>query len=330
MLRTCLTLGAITGQAFHIDRIRAGRSTPGLKAQHLAAVRAAADLCAARLEGDALGSRELVFTPQAPVQPHRYHFPIQTAGAAMLVLHTTLLPLSLTEGESEIRYGGGTHVPHAPTLEHVEGVYLPVLVRMGLHAQLVPSRLGFFPRGGGELLLRVVPGSVTALDLSERGRLQQIRGHVSFSGLPAHVGERGVAALRQGLAGFIPTDRLELQARELPSPGQGAAVSITVGCETGLAGFSSLGERGKPIERVAEEACREFRRWHASGAAVDEHLADQLVPPLALAEGESRWTAPDVTEHLRSVLWTAQQFLPIEYAIEDRLVRLQGAGNRRW
>ncbi len=333
VIRTSLSLAAITGQAVEFRNVRARRSKPGLQPQHLAAVRAAASLCAAELEGDAVGSSRVRFRPQAPVAAGNYRFEIGTAGATNLVAQTVLLPLSTAGAPSTVRITGGTHVPHSPPAEYLEAVYLPALRRADLEAEISYERLGFYPRGGGYLLLHISPSpllplSPSALDLTDRGKLRDLTAYIVTAGLPDHVAERGAATVERYMKSIGRTVRIE--RRDRPSLSAGAAVILAAEGEGGLAGFTSLGERGKPMEKVAEQACDEFLAWWKTGAAMDEHLADQLVLPLALAPGESRWTTPTVTEHLRTVLWVTQHFLPIRFTLEEppnapAVVMLRGA-----
>lgn len=316
ILRTSLSLSVLTGRPVEIGRIRAGLSKPGLQPQHLAAVRAAAALCAARLEGDAVGSTRLRFAPQAPATPGNYHFDIGTAGAATLVTQTVLLPLALAGAESHVTVRGGTHVPHSPTVEYLEHVYAEVLGRHGLTATLESPRAGFFPKGGGLVQTEIAPASLQAIDLTERGDLHVLTVYIVTAQLPPSVGERGGVAARHRLRGIGVEPVIVM--RDAPSTGPGAAVVIIAECENSVAGFSAIGDRGKPMERVAEEACAEFQAWWQSGAACDEHGADQWVLPMALVPETSRWTTSRLTEHLRTVVWAVSQFLPVETALEER------------
>jgi RNA 3'-terminal phosphate cyclase (ATP) len=331
ILRTSVSLAAMTGQAVEIERIRAGRTRPGLQPQHLTAVRAAASLCDARLEGDAPGSGRLLFAPQSTPRPDRYDFSIGTAGATTLVTQTVLLPLARQGAGCHVTVSGGTHVPHAPAAEYLEAVYLPVLRSAGLDARFSYRQAGFYPRGGGEVAIEILPGTpLRPLDLTDRGKLRELTAFIVTATLPGHVGERGERAVEEY---FRRVGRVaSVERRDRASPGAGAAVVLVATCEGGIAGFTALGARGKPMEQVAEEACDAFMAWWKSDTACDEHLADQLVLPLALAAGESRWTTPSVTEHLRTVLWVTQQFLPIEFTLEETpegpgTVTLRGAGS---
>lgn len=313
ILRTSLALSAITGRAVEVVRIRAGRARPGLQPQHLAAVRAAAALCAAEVLGVAPGATELVFRPTRPVQAGEYRLEIGTAGAATLLAQAVLVPLALAPAASSVTVTGGTHVPHAPHAEYLLGTYLPALRLAGLAVAGRCPVPGFLPRGGGRLELSTEPGAVQPLQWRERGRLRHLRAVIRTSALPDHVAERGAAAVSRWMKGIGRTVEVSICRDE--GAGPGAAVTLCAVCEQGLAGFSALGERGRPMELVAESACTSFLRWWRSGAAVDEFLADQLVLPLALAAGASEWTAPAATAHLRTVLPLVEQFLPVRGTI---------------
>jgi len=315
VIRTALALAAMTGKGIEISNIRAGREKPGLQPQHLTAVQLAADLCAAQMVGAALGSISLRFVPRALVCAGTYARNIGTAGATALVLQTALLPLVRADSPSQVRLTGGTHVSHAPSLDYLEAVYGPALRRMGLQARINVTRAGFLPRGGGEVLLEVAPAELRPLELVTRGALRKLTTIITTSGLPAHVAERGAGAVTEEIGKMGLRRQLTIEARDLPSNGPGAAVLLAAECTAGNAGFIALGARGLPIEQVAASACRDFAAWWATEAACDEHLADQLVLPAALAGGESRWTTPKVTEHLRTVIWLVEQFLPMRFSI---------------
>ena len=328
IIRTAVSLSALTGQAVEITNIRAGRSKPGLQAQHLTAVRAAAALCGAALRGAELGSQYVRFTPGVPSDAPSFDFAVGTAGATGLVAQTVLVPMTFPSGETrQAEITGGTHVPNAPTADYLAAIYAPLLARMGVTAKVSMSRAGFFPKGGGALHLRVNGSLQSPIDLTERGKLKRLRLTITTAQLPSHVAERGQNALRKELRGYgVPVIP---EIRELESSGPGAAILLTAECENGLGGWSSVGERGKPMERVAGEVLRDFQKWYATETGADAHLADQLVLPCALVPAESRWTTPEITEHLRTVLWVTAQFLPVEYAIESRedgsgLVRMRG------
>ena len=179
ILRTGLSLATITGQSVRIERIRANRSKPGLAAQHLTSVRAAATLCQAQVSGDTLGSMTLEFRPTRPPQAGQYTFDVTearvggSAGAVTLILQTILMPLVLANGSSQVILKGGTHVAWSPPVTYIEEVYLPTLKQLGVEAEVKLNAWGWYPRGGGEVKLQVTGSQQTlnGLQLLERGVL---------------------------------------------------------------------------------------------------------------------------------------------------------------
>ena len=319
VLRSSLALAAITGQALRIEAIRAGRRKPGLQPQHLTAVRAAARVCGAAVEGDRLDSQALTFTPQQAPQAGRYAFDVAqaakggSAGAVSLILQTVLPPLALAGGPSEVTLVGGTHVPWSPPFDYIKRVLLPTLARAGIAARVHLEKWGWYPLGGGIVKATIEgaaggPGALRGLDLRERGKLLRVRGLAVSSGLPKHVREREAGTLVQVLRANRLNPRVDTM--EGDSKGLGTAVFLWAECENALAGFTALGERGKPAERVAEDAAQELLAYLAGDAAVDRHLADQLVLPLSFAAGPSQWTTVAVTHHLLTAAWVVNQFFP--------------------
>ncbi len=330
VLRTGLTLAVLTGKPVRIEHIRAGRKKPGLRPQHLTAVRAAAAVCRAHLEGDELSSQALTFAPGGPARPGDYTFDVAeaarrgSAGSVSLVLQTVLLPLALADGTSHITLRGGTHVPWAPPVPYLEHVFLPPLARMGVHTQVELMRWGFYPAGGGEIRVQIVghKGPLHPILLTKRGELQRVWGTAAVMNLPAHIPQRMATRAHNVLAeaGL----QAQVEPRRLRGIGPGAGLFLFAEYAHVTAGFTAYGRKGLPAERVAEAACKDLLAYHRSVAPVDPHLADQLVLPMALAQGESQIVPSQVTSHLLTNVRLVRQFLARELSIELNTLVVKG------
>jgi RNA 3'-terminal phosphate cyclase (ATP) len=330
ILRTCLSLATITGQSVRIDRIRAGRKKPGLAAQHLTSVWAAAKLCQAQVSGDTLGSMTLEFMPTCPPQAGQYTFDVTearqggSAGAVTLILQTILIPLALANGSSKVILKGGTHVAWSPPVTYVEEVYLPTLRQLGVQAEVKLNAWGWYPRGGGEVELWVTGKRkpLSDLQLLERGALRQIRGLAVVTELPAHIPQR----MANRAANLLQQANLPAQIEPVRERGiaPGAGIFLTAEYEHGRAGFSALGGRGIPAERVAETAVQELLDFHTRAVPVDPYLGDQLLLPLALSSETSQYRVASISKHLTTNAWVIEQFKLANIAIEEdnQLVRV--------
>jgi RNA 3'-terminal phosphate cyclase (ATP) len=335
ILRTSLSLAAITGRSVRIDRIRANREKPGLAIQHLTGVRAAAALCQAKTTGDhpkgktaepRVGSTQLEFIPSQSIQAGRYTFDVAqtvgtgSAGAVTLILQTVLLPLALTQGESIVTLRGGTFIPWSPPAPYIEQVYLPFLQQMGVQATVKLEAWGWYPRGGGELSLQVSGngggvGSLQPLHLLERGDLHQVKGLAIATELPSHIPQR-MANRAQNLL-----EQAQLKAQVKPQRergiGPGTGIFLMAKYEHTQIGFGAVGKIGLPAEEVAAIATQEFLAFHENGAPVDVHLADQLLLPAALASEPSQYRAAEISTHLITNAWVIEQFGLAKVAIDS-------------
>ncbi|MBJ6802528.1 RNA 3'-terminal phosphate cyclase [Geomonas propionica] len=319
VLRSALSLSCLTGQAFHIYNIRKNRSKSGLMRQHLMAVQAAERISTASVAGDRLGSPELSFLPDS-ITPGEYSFDIGTAGSATLVLQTVIPPLLAARKTSRVTVIGGTHVPFSPSWNYFEEVFWPAIGRLGVRGETHALSFGFYPKGGGRVGCTVEPAEVLAPCLvRERGRLIRLRMVSAVGNLPKTIAERqlhaALAALKGKLERGLPMD---IETRELTILGQGTFIFIKAEYEHAVAGFTALGERGKPAETVGAEVAREFLEHHESGEPIDPHLADQLVLYLARGTGGSLFRTSRVTSHLQTNLLVAGYFLKLACRLEGR------------
>ena len=320
ILRTALTLSMITGTPFCIERIRAKRKKTGLLRQHLTAVEAAAAICGAKVTGAAIGSLSLHFSP-GKIRGGDYRFAIGTAGSCTLVLQTVLPALWFADGESTVEVSGGTHNPAAPPADFLIRCWLPLLWKMGVNMEIELLRHGFYPAGGGKVKARVSPvtGPLLPLNLTTRGgELSSTCAIGVVAGLPADIAKREMTRAASQLG---PLDE---GLRVLPSSeGPGNVLMIELAYPAVTEMFSACGERGLQAKAVADKAAKEARLFRDSQAAVGEHLADQLLLPLALA-GRGEFTTHIASSHLTTNREVIERFLPIQFKLaeSDGIVRI--------
>lgn len=311
ILRSSLGLSLVTGRPVRLTKIRAGRKRPGLRPQHLAAVRAAAEVGRADVRGAELDSRELIFRPSA-VRPGDYTFEVQTAGSMTLVVQTVLPALLRAEQPSRLRLTGGTHNPMAPPYDFLDRVYFPLVERMGPRVERSLSKAGFYPKGGGRFEVGITPArKLEPLFLTERGEVTARRARCLVARLPEHVAERELAAV----AAALGWHEHELHVEQPRSRGPGNALLLEVECEHSRELFTAFGEKGRPAAAVADDAVGQLRRWLDADVPVGEYQADQLLVLLALAGGGAFRTHA-LSLHAQTQVDLLPRFLPIAIEVD--------------
>jgi len=322
ILRTSLALSAILKKPFEITGIRAHRKPPGLKPQHLAGVKAVAEMTQATVKGAALKSQTLQFTP-GDLRGGSYVFDVaeetSSAGSITLLLQTVYPPLLFSPTGAKLILKGGTHVEWSPSFDYFQEIFLPATARMGAAAVFHINTWGWYPVGGGVVGGEIKPiKKLKSLQLTSRGRLKRLKASLILSNLPLSILERQRQRLQEkfGMLNLEP----EIETHQVPSPGRGCAIFLLAEFEGGRAGFSSLGARGKPAERMVDEVYEAFKDYDETEGCIDAHLADQLLLFMALAEGVSSFTTSHLTQHLFTNVEVIQKFLPVRFEIqkEDR------------
>lgn len=298
IIRTAVACAALTGQSIEIDHIRAGRSNPGLKNQHLAAIQAVAATCNADVRGATIGSKHLIFKP-GPVRRAEVKVDTGTAGAVPLIIQAWL-PVALVHGGT-LTVNGGTEVQGAPTIDYLEHLLLRVLRHHGAEITLDLLKRGYFPAGGGTVKVTVAPSTLDPIWISKS--LKRSTGICSSAaGLPRHVVERQMSAAERAMR-EIPDIGTPEQLIDLRAEG-GPGSSCTVWA--GTHGGSMLGRRGLPAEKVGAEAVAILQEERVAGGDVDQYLADQLLVYLAMAGG--KYTTGRFTLHAETMLWLLDLF----------------------
>ncbi len=338
IIRTAVALSAVTGTEVTISNIRSNRPKPGLKAQHMTAISTAADMTGARVSGLKPGSTDLTFSP-GDISGGHYNIDIGTAGSITLLLQCLMPVASAAQEPVSLDITGGTDVAWSPPIDYMAHVLLPVLSAMGLKCSIDLYRRGYYPRGGGRVTAVIHPSALRAVDLDKEtetdakkeGEMEKdtekeiekewggrkvkgpciVAGISHSSNLPPHVMQRQADAAAEALEKAGYSSSIDTWAANSPSTGSG----ITLWC--GYTGGSALGKRGLPAEKVGKAAAGEIIAEMGSWAAVDVHLADQLIPYMGLAGGGS-FTVREVSGHTKTNIWVVEQFLGVEFRIEEK------------
>lgn len=324
IVRSSLTLSMLTGRPVHIRKVRHGRRKPGLLRQHLTAAKAAAEISDGRLGDARLGAAELRFTPSR-VRGGRYDFSVGSAGSAMLVLQTVLLPLCLADEPSELVLEGGTHNPWAPTFDFLDRAYLPVLCSMGPTVRAELERPGFYPAGGGRVRVEIEPvRSFTPIELLERGEVVERRAVAVVSNLSPSIARRELAAVQKAMSWDDDCLRAEV-VEGGRGPGNVLRLEIRSESDSGTVSevFTGFGRKQASARQVAREACSEAKRYLAAGAPVGIYLADQLILPMAIA-GRGRFKTLSPSRHTLTQIDLLRQFRG------DVPITAEKAGSSQW
>jgi len=329
ILRTALSLAAVTGRAFAVSRLRANRLKPGLRPQHMEATRALAELCKAEVVGCELDSTALEFRPTHRAAAGTWTFDIGTAGSAPLLLQTLCYPLALAGAESQLTLRGGTHQDQSPTFHYLALVWGPALARLGFPVELALRAAGFYPEGGGEFTALVRPAHpMPPLDLPHRGMLLDTEVVSVVAGLELAVAERQAERAGRRLRDM----GVSAEVRCVPAPARlsrGSHLLVVANFERTRSGHGAVSAQGRNPEAVADAAIDGFAAFLAGRAAVDRHLGDQLLVPASLVAAGlvpappgvvpvTRFTVREVTKHLVTNAEVVRRFLPVSIDVGGR------------
>ncbi len=316
VLRTSLSMAVLTKRPFRLTNIRAGRSKPGLRPQHLTAVHAAAAVSAAQVKGAALNSQTLEFQPQSAPRGGEYRFDVSdaaqggSAGAVTLILQAIMWPLLFADGAARIVLLGGTHVPFSPPFHYLSEVALPAFARLGARVEISLQDWGWYPVGGGQVTAVIHPTThLQATDFAPTPA-RHVHGLAAVTNLPAHIPQR----MARRAHNLLVDAGLQPSIHPLRETGRGPGAGIMLWVAGG--GATSLGRKGLPADKVAETAVAHIRSFMDNKVAVDQYLADQLLIPLALANGRSSFTTAAITQHTLTNAALLRRWLDVEIQID--------------
>lgn len=318
ILRTAISLSAITGKPIEVSNIRANRTNPGLRPQHLAGIRIIADLFNAKSENLKVGAEWIRFSPSDKFEGGSIKFDIGTAGSIPLILMTVVPAVSLSNNSLQIEVTGGTDVKASPTIDYIKHIVAKSYLSIGPKFSVDVLKRGYYPKGGGVVQCTIKPCKTPGtIELLATEYLEPKIISVC-SQLPIHVAKRQISSA------LIALEKKDIRCSNYTasietSISPGSSILVYSASDFGLyVGGDSIGELGKRAEAVGTEAAMRFLDSTLAQATVDPFLADMLVLPLALSKGRSRYRVARVTQHLLTNLHVVSQIIGCKYSIEQQ------------
>ncbi len=328
ILRLSVALSAAINKSLHIFNIRQNRPQQGLKPQHLEAVLLAAKICNAEVEGATLGSKELWFKPNE-VKGGNFEAKIGTAGSIPMILMSTMPICVFAKSAVNLKVTkGGTDVSYSPTINYLRNVLLPVLNQMCLEATINVHKYGYYPKGMGEVTMTVTPpDALQPIRLDDFGNLKKVKGvSVCTCLADRKVAERQAKAAHAYLneKGYS-TDIQVINDQSNPFQ-KGSSIALWAETDTAVpVGADAIGELKKTSEAVGRKAAKKLNAELSVKPTVDVHIADMLVPYMALAKGTSSFLTREISEHLETNIWLAEKMLKVRFNTKkvNNLFRIQ-------
>jgi RNA 3'-terminal phosphate cyclase (ATP) len=330
ILRMATTYACVLNKPFEFYNIRGKRRNPGLRPQHLATIKAAAEMCSGELTGGEINSTTITLKP-GKIRGEKYSIDIGTAGSISLMLQC-LAPISLyASSPTTFSIRGGTDVNWSPPVTFLEKIVYPAFKKMGVFINIITEKTGFYPKGGGKVIFQSNPVDQLRPFFPEEGGIERVAGVSKCGNLPVHIAQRQAGSATRILkeAGFSA----QIDFKTVSSLSPGSAICIWAKSKDMFLGASSLGDRGKPAEKVGSEATSSLISQIKTGANVDKHTADHLILPCSLAEGVSEFKVSEITLHTLTAIEMARVFTDSEITVKGNIgkpgaINVQGIGLR--
>lgn len=310
ILRMSIALAALTKKPVKVFNIRANRPNPGLRRQHMTAIEAVAKICNAKTKGLHVGSSVIEFHP-GELTGGIYKFDVGTAGSITLILQACLLPSIFAEKETNLRIKGGTDVKWAPPWDYFKNVFIPLLKKMGIEIEANLIRRGYYPVGNGEVEVKIKPcKKIKKLEFKEE--INKIEGVVNIANLPIDIARRIKKSAENKLTALKETE-IRIENAKADCPG----VGIVLWTKEKILGADSLGEKGKPAEKVGEECAQKLIEEIEADVDLDEKAVDQLLPYFAVSSEESVFKCRQISKHAETEIWLIKKFINTEFEIKE-------------
>jgi RNA 3'-terminal phosphate cyclase (ATP) len=330
LLRTAIGLSALTRKPVKVINIRKGKKEgkPGLRPQHMMGIKVAGEFCNAEIKGLREYSLEVEFIPNKLSLKNK-EIDIGTAGSISLLLQTLTPLLVFAKKPVKLEITGGTEGKWAPPILYTKNVTFPLLNKMGAELSLEIVRHGYYPRGGGRVVVESKPvKKLYPFVCLERGKINYITIDSVCGSLPKEIAERQAKSALRTIQYFYPNVKVSVSYKAVDSFSPGTSVTCVAVCENSILGADCLGERGLRAEIVGERAAEDLVKALKSNAALDKYMADQILIFLALAKGKSRVKVEEITEHCRTNMSVIEKILPVEFEVDEekKKISVEGVG----
>ena len=314
-VRTSVAMAAITGKATHLTRIRENRPTQGLSKQHCTAVNAVAQMTGANIIGNTLGSQDLTVLPGTEKE-YDIVMDVGSAGSVTLVLQAMMLASKNHTKSVHMDIMGGTNVMWAPPIDSYKHVLFPLMEKMGINADLKIVQRGLYPEGGGRVVVDMHPiGKIEPLYIEKMGDLKKIRGTCFVQNLPGWLVDQMIEGCMSAM-GDLDVD-IEIERIE-EGISRGAGMTLAAEYENGMIGSNVLTSKSHPAKQAGIDVANDLLKILESGSTMDVHTADQLLPYLAMADGDSSFSVSRISRHLLSQMDTLETFIDVKFGVERR------------
>jgi len=317
ILRTAVALSVLKKEPIKIVNIRANRPDPGIKAQHYIAIKSVKELCNAETTGLDVGSSTLTFIP-GEIKGGKYKFDIGTAGSITLVFQTCILASLKSKEPINIKITGGTDVKWAPTWDYFKNIFVPLIKKMGVSIDANLIKRGYYPKGGGEAEITVYPNSdFKQLKFGTEQIFSEVEGIIYISNLPEHIGTRiKHSAINELLKNNLKA-HIKIEQSNSLSPGTG--IALWAKSNDTILGSTIIGEKNLSSEEVGKKAVRNLLDEIKSGANLDVHAFDQLLPYLVISNKneDTTYVIKELSSHAYTNMWVLKKFFNVDFEIKQ-------------
>ena len=305
IIRTAITLSCITKKPIHIENIRKNRKVSGLRPQHVTAIKILQKISNAKVIGGEIGSTELKFIPN-DIKSLELVEDIGTAGSISLILQVLIPVIAVSKKKFKLKIKGGTDVLWSPSFDYTQYVLREAFSKMGINFSLELSKRGYYPKGGGEVILQVSSSNVNSISLTKR-KTKSIKLLCTFSKLLREDVENKVKKIKEKL--IENNFSVDVTIKNEDAIDSGASLLIYSIDENSIIGVDAL------FDKKTKEFDFDLNKFIDNSLGVDEKLADMLVALASLGDKKTIFHTKEITKHLETNLFVTSKITGCKYGI---------------